>query len=111
MKFVLLTRYTTVARDDATLKAHREWLIPQSAAGSFVLSGSFGDFEAGPAGELAALAVIEAASYYEAEEIVSAEPLFAQGCCTHELLPFTPRVRRADLEGAFAQDMIVIPPL
>ncbi|NEM91085.1 YciI family protein [Galbitalea soli] len=108
MFFILLTRYTGPDRSEQVLEAHRKWLFAKYAQGSFVFSGGFGSFRAGPAGELAALAMVEAESYDAAKAIVDSEPFFVNADCTQELLPFTPRVRTSNLDRIFGDELIVV---
>jgi uncharacterized protein YciI len=105
MLYVLFVTYLKGQPSDELLQAHRDWLYPQFERGTFLLSGGL---EATGDRPPSAIAMLEADSIEEAQQLVDSEPFFNVGAVSHQLVPFVPRVRAASLDDRFA-DAIPIP--
>jgi uncharacterized protein YciI len=99
--FALLVSFQGDPPPEALLEAHRNWLLPEFEHGRFILSGGL---EAIPGRPPSALALVNADDLAAAESLVAQDPFIRAGACSHQLVPFTPRVRAADIDAFFDGD-------
>jgi uncharacterized protein YciI len=104
--FALLVEFQGDPPSAAVLDAHRSWLFPKFEQGEFVLSGGLEPVPGRPA---SALGLLHADTLQDAEAIVAGDPFIAAGLCTHQVVPFTPRVKAADVDAFFGDDTQAIP--
>jgi uncharacterized protein YciI len=103
--YALLVEFRGDPPSEAVLDAHRTWLLPKFAQGEFLLSGSLDVVPGRPA---SALGLLHAESLEDAKAIVADDPFIEAGLCSHEVVPFTPRVKSDDLDAFFDGDAKVI---
>jgi uncharacterized protein YciI len=99
--FALLVEFRGDPPSEELLEAHRNWLFPRFEEGRFILSGGLDAVAGRPA---SALALFQADSLAAAEALVDDEPLYRAGACVHQVVPFTLRVRAADIDTFFDTD-------
>jgi uncharacterized protein YciI len=99
--FALLVEFRGDPPSEDLFAAHRDWLLSQFERGVFLLSGGL---EAVPDRPASALAVLAADSLAAAEAVVGRDPLVLAGNCVHHVVPYTVRVRAADLNTFFGKD-------
>jgi uncharacterized protein YciI len=99
--FALLIEFRAGPPAGDLLDAHRQWLNERFERGQFILSGGL---EPVPGRDASALALFTAASLQAAEALVADEPMFLAGALLHRVVPFTPRVRAADMDTYFDDD-------
>jgi uncharacterized protein YciI len=103
--YALLVEFRGDPPSEAVLEAHRNWLLPKFAQGEFLLSGSL---DAVPGRPASALGLLHADSLEDARAVVADDPFIEAGLCSHEVVPFTPRVKAGDLDAFFDGDAKVI---
>jgi uncharacterized protein YciI len=99
--FALLVEFQGDPPPGDLLEAHRNWLYQRFEQDQFILSGGL---EAVPGRPASALALFRADSLPAAEALVDDEPMFQAGALVHRVVPFTARVRAADMNAFFDSD-------
>jgi uncharacterized protein YciI len=99
--FALLIEFRAGPPPDDLFEAHRNWLFDKFERGEFILSGGL---EPVPGRDASALALFTADSLPAAEALVADEPMFVAGALVQRVVPFTPRVRAADMDTFFDDD-------
>jgi uncharacterized protein YciI len=99
--FALLVEFQGGPPSDDLLDAHRTWLYDKFDQGRFILSGGM---EAVPGRPPSALALFEEEDQAAAEALVDDEPMLLAGALVHQVVPFIPRVRAADMNLFFGVD-------
>ncbi|MEV6609780.1 YciI family protein [Kutzneria sp. NPDC051319] len=99
--FALLVEFQGDPPSEELLAAHRDWLFPQFERGVFILTGGL---EAVPGRSPSALAIMTADSIAAAESVIAGDPLVQAGRSVCQVVPYTVRVRAADLDTFFGDD-------
>jgi uncharacterized protein YciI len=106
MLFALFVEFGSTPPTEELLEEHLDWLFPRFSEGSFILTGGL-DPADGQA--RSALALLEADDLSAAYELLSTDPFVRAGLCTHRVVPYVARVRAADLDARFGDDVRAIP--
>jgi uncharacterized protein YciI len=96
--FALLVSFEGDPPPQALLEAHRNWLFGEFEQGRFIVSGGL---EAIPGRPPSALALVHADDLAAAQLLVAQDPFIKAGACSHQVVPFTPRVRAIDIDAFF----------
>jgi uncharacterized protein YciI len=106
MLFALFVEFGSTPPTQELLDEHLDWLFPQFSEGSFILTGGLEPEDGQPR---SALALLEARDLAAAYELLSSDPFIRAGLCTHRVVPYIARVRAADLDARFGDDVRAIP--
>jgi uncharacterized protein YciI len=106
MLLALFVEFGSTPPTEELLEEHLDWLFPRFSEGSFILTGGL---DSGDGQPRSALAIIEADDVPAAHEMLASDPFVREGLCTHRVVPYNARVRAADLDARFGDDVRAIP--
>jgi uncharacterized protein YciI len=105
MLLALFVEFGPTPPTEELLAEHLEWLFPRFSEGSFILTGGLDFPDEQPR---SALALIEAEDVEAAHEMLASDPFVREGLCTHRVVPYIARVRAADLDARFDDEVRAI---